>query len=1045
MMKRVADIFAGVSARTLWPVALLLSLAIPGPAQLLQPTLSVNGSPLITARPVTKVGQEWFLPLIPIAEALGVEIAISADGQELRAQHQNGTEITYDARTGQIRHGYVLVGQVRNYKQIQFAGPREDILFPLGGVVALLGVDVEEDPGHGVLRIEPSREGMEARSATAPAFSLTSLNYNYAYTTNTRDYSQSINLFGEGLAGITRLRGNMLFSRYPGQPRLNFSQGALRMELPRERKLVLGDQGIYSGIEALTNTVRGIGFEEPVRGYQFNVYGGQSMSATFGSLGGSFSRYDTGIAGFAVRKRSRTGELSLGGHYFSGDSRRGTAVGLAYGRLSTRNQFKSQVVIGLFSGLSASSVLMSRDQVPLSGMPESRTGTTLGGTDPNETSLTSPTGEFYTPIRVDGPAVGFTLKDTFTPIKRVSLGGQFDYYGRNFLTPRSDPRYSGQSDGALSVVFRPNRYTSLTAGINRREYLLGNRPGVSSRNFGALASLPGRYPVQIGFFRSEQTDSFSSPGKTSLTQFSLAMPKFSRYSAYAYYTEMEFAGQRSQHFNGIFVIDLKSRGRITLNDQLQSHSDHRLGLDWYLDLPRNSGFIRVGVDRITSMNASTGYSPLIGIRLPLPHGHSLEFTYYSDRDYRSLRVEVGGRLVRESAGTGSNFVSGSVVHRAPVTGRVFLDEDLNGAFDEAVERPVADVQVRMDGTQVAVTDARGLFRFGQVEPGAHTVQAGLEGLPADMIFADAQEKTIAVLPYRDNILNFRVVQTGRITGKVTYLDYSKNPEIPVERPLPDARITAGSRHDALSELNGIFLIGDLPPGTYELEIDRNTLPEGYAPKPASIQVVVKPGKTMGDVAFLLVIPPKPVVQKILPPQAAEPAVAFASEKAAAKETPVKDPRAGQQLPDSPQLTSASARPSPAAVSPLRPPTDTPPAKKTPASGARAVRSGRSMSPKQLDTRGGGGTSDTTARQSQGKTSGQFQLQIYAAQALNNVEERARKLRQSGFSCRISTVQIAGKGTWYRVRLVGLSSREDAIAAGELLIARGLTTAYWVVR
>ena len=435
--------------------------------------------------------------------------------------------------------------------------------------------------------------------------------------------------------------------------------------------------------------------------------------------------------------------------------------------------------------------------------------------------LDSPAPVFM-PIRVNGPALGLTINNIFTPMRQLSISGQFDRYGGNFLTPRQEPRYQGQSNAALSVAFRPNRYASFTAGINRREYLVGIPGTLQGHNFGALATLPGRRTFQFGFFRSVHADSSSPLGKTALTQLSFAMPNLSRYSAYAYYSEMEFGGRRARQLNAVFAIDLKSRGRITISDQRQISSSHRFGLDWHLDLPKNNGFIRLGIDRVREINTSASYHPMVGLRLPLPNGHSLQLTYLADRDTKTFRVEIGGRLIREPERTSPADGPHSIVQLTRISGRVFLDTNMNRTFDETVDRPIAGVQIWLDGTQAATSDARGLFRFEQVAPGAHTVNASLDGLPADMVFADVPEKTVAVLSYRENILNFSVLRTGRITGRVTCLEYRDASETPVERALPDVRIVASPGYDALSEINGMFLLGDLPPGDYELKLDRAT-------------------------------------------------------------------------------------------------------------------------------------------------------------------------------------------------------------------------------
>jgi hypothetical protein len=46
-----------------------------------------------------------------------------------------------------------------------------------------------------------------------------------------------------------------------------------------------------------------------------------------------------------------------------------------------------------------------------------------------------------------------------------------------------------------------------------------------------------------------------------------------------------------------------------------------------------------------------------------------------------------------------------------------------------------------------------------------------------------------------------------------------------EQPLADVRVVTGSGRDTLTDANGYFLIGDLPPGEHILLLDEKTLPE----------------------------------------------------------------------------------------------------------------------------------------------------------------------------------------------------------------------------
>jgi cell division protein FtsN len=75
----------------------------------------------------------------------------------------------------------------------------------------------------------------------------------------------------------------------------------------------------------------------------------------------------------------------------------------------------------------------------------------------------------------------------------------------------------------------------------------------------------------------------------------------------------------------------------------------------------------------------------------------------------------------------------------------------------------------------------------------------------------------------------------------------------------------------------------------------------------------------------------------------------------------------------------------------------------------------------------------------------FRVQTYSSQVLGEVARRAGILRKAGVACRIVPAEIPGRGTWYRIRLGGFSTREEAVSAGESLVARGLAETYWVVQ
>src|SRR5436853_1918506 len=129
-------------------------------AQSSAPSVTVNGAPVLLSQPLTRVGGEWFVPLRSIAKALQIEVTLTAGSPLLYARRAAGDEITYDFRTGEIRDRYVLIGTVKQYQNVKQAPSADTLLFPVTGVVALLGVDFTEDAQRNVLEFSLTTFGL---------------------------------------------------------------------------------------------------------------------------------------------------------------------------------------------------------------------------------------------------------------------------------------------------------------------------------------------------------------------------------------------------------------------------------------------------------------------------------------------------------------------------------------------------------------------------------------------------------------------------------------------------------------------------------------------------------------------------------------------------------------------------------------------------------------------------------------------------------------------------------------------------------------------
>lgn len=786
--------------------------------------ITVDGSPLPPSQPAVRHGQEWLLPLRAISRALSAEVVDVGDQDTIRVR-ADGAEYTVDLQTGQVRNGYALAGRIP-------AGParlirlNDELMIPVSGIVALFAVSVEENAERNTLVIESNRgsssNGFMDANRGQPALHVLGLNYAYGFTTNGSQFGQIAHLEGQGLLRGIKIRGTMDASQVPGRPLPGDAHASLRAELNPESAVLLGDQSTHSGMDAMSLSMRGVGYETRIRGFSSYYYVGRGRGSTSAALGtNGVGKYDTTFGGFSLRYRNTEREVIFAGNSFHGAARKGTTLGAAFGNSRKRNYFKVQTLIGRFSGVSANT-------------------------------------------QTDGFGYGVVATDTFTPAPMLSATAQTEHYGRNFLTARDDTRFSGQTNSALGLVLRPASSMSISGGVVDRV-----TAGVDGRsagfNYGVQYALRTTSSLLFGYFRNVVQDAASSAGRFDMTRYSLNVPDMHRYS---------FTVQYSDIRNGSSVVQdlmlLGARrtpwGHFSLENQIQFGQTHRYGFDWLVNLGPRDAHLQFGADYRTSISGSRTTSPRVSLRLPFLGGHSLQLKYNREPGNHLLQIGVAGPVIRQRDLERSKGGESLVVRPSNLKGRVYFDTNNDGRFDESTDRPVAGLTLWLDGAIRALTDALGAFRFSQIEPGAHRLKADLAGVPADLVLAENAERTVAVIPYRENVQDFRVIRTGRIVGKVTTIDYDEGTDSPVERPLPDVRIIVGPNLDTYTETDGLFIAGDLMPGEYSLRIDPATIPEGYVSRPESISISMNPGRSDESARFHVSRAPRSIVERELPPQ-----------------------------------------------------------------------------------------------------------------------------------------------------------------------------------
>jgi len=822
--------------------AAILSFALLAYSQVPEWTVVVNGTPVPLLRPAISSGEDLLVPLLPITRVLGFQVEPIPVSNSLLLRRGAGAAIEYDGRTGEIRYGPVVAGQLRNYKQVTVSGSMEEFLFPVDGLITLLAVDVRLDPDTRVLYIDSSSDPFNAPSAHRSGLS-------------TMDYSVGITKAGDSEGHYTMVRSGAIAGGIPLQSSflvagdgsdVQLQQATVIADLGRVHRLTVGDQSAISGLDALVASVRGLGFNTTIKTFEASAYGGRTAGTVRAMVGApGIANYDSTIFGGALRKRSRNRELSFAANGFSGPERKGTSAGVAFVRTTEKNQLRAQAVVGTFSGFSSRTMDISETNPGISVDPDILPGQT----------------ERRIPVR--GGALGLSFVDTFKPVERLTITAQLERYGKNFLTAREDSGFSAQSTQRLSMALRPVSAISLYGGVTRRRYLAGDSAVMHGFNYGATGSIPAWKWLQMSYFKAVQDDTGSSSGRLSLSQYSATLVSLLQYSGSVTLSDFRFNGAPSRTINASVGRDFFSYGRLTLHDQLQLNSTHRWGAEWQLAISRGS--LRLGLDRQTQFRTTDrSYIPLVGFAYMLPGRQRLSVTYSGERGSHMLSVVIGGPVVNREDLRKDENGRVSVISQASLEGRVYLDGDENNVFssDDTV---MPAIKVWLDEQTSAVTDEKGVYRFDHVKSGTHAIRADLSEVPADMVFADSGQRLVAVLPFKNNVQDFPIVRTGSLMGKVTYLDYSDH-ENPVRKPLVDARVIADSEHDAYSDLNGNITIGALRPGIYELKVDPETAPEGYVASVVPRIIEVRAGGTLRGVQIDLAIPPKPIIIRDLPRQ-----------------------------------------------------------------------------------------------------------------------------------------------------------------------------------
>ena len=252
---------------------------------------------------------------------------------------------------------------------------------------------------------------------------------------------------------------------------------------------------------------------------------------------------------------------------------------------------------------------------------------------------------------------------------------------------------------------------------------------------------------------------------------------------------------------------------------------------------------------------SSGFSPYerLSASVNLPRQTSLQVNYYQTDQGPTLLVTVRGSLFKKrEARAFLDSPASEMNSYGKVSGRVYQDVDQNGKFDPSVDKPQADVKVRVDGNRYVVSDEKGMYQFEAINAGDHKIYLDLLSVRADLTMLGEAAQDTKLLAGHTTNFDFRLVRTGRITGRV-WLDANENGKFDEgESPLADIRVVTSSGRDTLTDADGNFTIADLAPGEHVFLLDEKTLPEktmaGF--KPLAVQAFA--GRETSDINLTVI-------------------------------------------------------------------------------------------------------------------------------------------------------------------------------------------------
>ncbi|HEV2765527.1 MAG TPA: hypothetical protein VGV38_21265 [Pyrinomonadaceae bacterium] len=784
-----------------------------------------------------------YLPLLSVARALGDQARVDASARTVEVRRQTGVVADFDASLRQVRENGSPVLVLADAPALDFPPQPEALMLPQEVVSALLDASIQLDETAGVVRVTRSRAGLREATQTARRRGLLEVygaEYEYNLDRYPTGFSQNLTLRSAGRFADARFNflGNLSGSTGAGAS--TFRTATLAFERAGGQRFALGDFGTGTDLTYISSTVRGAWAQLPARNARVTAFfgrsvGGQDFVRAEPPAGFEASpepspephlrrqTFDTNTAGAYVtfgptlaRRPQSSDALQLNAGFlsFDGPARQGRLFTGALRASSARFGLRADAAAGVFEG------------------------------------------SLFDGTRAKGTAAAADVSGFLNVRDGLTLQGQFSYAGRNFLHAQAGAG-APLNLKSLGLTWRPHRRLTLSAAGTSSAR--ADVPGRGERLTTASASFaPARFLSNI---LVSHTRTRAPHGGTSYTLLN-ATRDLRRWHLFLNASSVKGPGLAYRSAQGGASLRLGETGSLQLSQSFGSRGALGGAADWW-----SHGLL----SRRLSLGAGLGYtrgegSPLktyerVNVGARLPFGQTLQVSYGHLQSGPQINFSLRGPLFsrRESRAEAAADVKELNTHGS-VSGRVYQDLNFDGRYDPGVDRPQAGVRVRVDGNLSVETDREGLYRVARAQAGEHTVALDLLSVRADLTILGGESQTVLLRPGYEASVDFRTVRTGRVAGAI-WLDLDGDgAQGPDEPPLADVRVVTAGGRDTLTDEQGAYVIGDLPPGQHLLLVDLKTLPENTLVRATlggqqageaagSLQVSVRAGAETGGINF----------------------------------------------------------------------------------------------------------------------------------------------------------------------------------------------------